>query len=437
MKIFISHSHSEKQFARKLSDRIRDMNFQIWIDEEEIHIGESLIYKITEGLNTVDLVIVILSTNSINSSWVQEELDFALNKQITESKIIVLPILVEKVELPLFLKGKKCISFIEEQDFEKNLKALISDIEYYLKKKNNSYRIVLSESMAFELKQEILQKFKPQNSYQLRLLEREDNFEKWNTNFFEGFLSACKCYLDMLNDIRGITFTSEEIKEELACYIPFVMGMHVIELLESKRFIEDYKSNLPNKDMLDEAWKNFEFDNSGFQTSYIFKWCPEGDYKSFYFGWKLFCYEVGISLFKKLQIFREHKIGKSLKLDEIEMLIYESINNTIQGHISKFNETEYQAWQIVRFYIQYLLGIIQKYEFIKLEKHFSSVEELDYFFGMNEESKQELKNLQKHYINDTTAVEIILLRLQTQYKFENIYPKLTKNFTFQFTPIGM
>jgi hypothetical protein len=54
---------------------------------------------------------VILSPDSVDSKWVKEELELALNNQIKEAQIRVIPILFRECALPGFLKGKKYVDF--------------------------------------------------------------------------------------------------------------------------------------------------------------------------------------------------------------------------------------------------------------------------------------------------------------------------------------
>ncbi|AYM62020.1 toll/interleukin-1 receptor domain-containing protein [Agrobacterium fabrum] len=104
--IFLSHSHADKPFARKLAADLRSHGHSVWIDEAEINIGDSLIEKIREGLDKVDYVCAVLSKSSVGSAWVQRELDLASNREIDEKRVVVLPVLIEDVQLPGFLKGK-------------------------------------------------------------------------------------------------------------------------------------------------------------------------------------------------------------------------------------------------------------------------------------------------------------------------------------------
>lgn len=115
--IFLSHSHADKQFARKLGKDLRKSGYAVWIDEAEINIGDSLIEKIREGLDQVDYVAAILSSASIASQWVTRELDIASNREIEENRVVVLPLLLEKVELPGFLKGKFYGDFTDPDDY--------------------------------------------------------------------------------------------------------------------------------------------------------------------------------------------------------------------------------------------------------------------------------------------------------------------------------
>ncbi|MHA7000281.1 toll/interleukin-1 receptor domain-containing protein [Aeromonas schubertii] len=123
--IFLSHSHADKPFARKLATSLRSAGHGVWIDEAEINIGDSLVEKIREGLDQVDYVAAILSQASIGSPWVTRELDIASNREIEEGRVVVLPLLVEKVDLPGFLKGKFYGDFTDEEQYEQMLELLL------------------------------------------------------------------------------------------------------------------------------------------------------------------------------------------------------------------------------------------------------------------------------------------------------------------------
>lgn len=126
--IFLSHNSKDKPFVRKLASDLRHYGHTVWIDEAEINIGDSLIGKIREGLDKVDYVAVILSKASIESEWVKKEIEIASTREIYEKRVIVLPIIIESVELPAFLIGKFYGDFSNESDYIENFNLLLRSI---------------------------------------------------------------------------------------------------------------------------------------------------------------------------------------------------------------------------------------------------------------------------------------------------------------------
>lgn len=82
-KIFLSHSKKDKLFIEKLANDLQKSGIDVWYDEWEIPVGESIRRKIfEEGITECDLFFIYLTENSIPSYWVQEELDGALIHEI-------------------------------------------------------------------------------------------------------------------------------------------------------------------------------------------------------------------------------------------------------------------------------------------------------------------------------------------------------------------
>jgi hypothetical protein len=123
-RVFISHAHSDKGFARKLAADLRAGGHTVWIDEGEIDIGDSLIEKIRQGIDMVDYVVAVISNHSVSSEWVKRELDVASNREIQERRVVVLPLIIDSVELPGFLKGKFFGDCRTEEKYADSLKAL-------------------------------------------------------------------------------------------------------------------------------------------------------------------------------------------------------------------------------------------------------------------------------------------------------------------------
>ncbi len=111
MPVFISHSHQDKTFVDQLAAQLILHKAYIWLDRWEIKVGDSLIDKIQGAIKSASALIVVLSKASVASEWCRKELNAGLIRELEERKVIVLPLLVEDCEMPLFLKEKKYADF--------------------------------------------------------------------------------------------------------------------------------------------------------------------------------------------------------------------------------------------------------------------------------------------------------------------------------------
>ncbi len=59
----------------------------MWLDEAEIRLGDSLIEKIRQGIDSVDYVVALISDKSVSSQWVSKELDIAMNQEIEGRRV--------------------------------------------------------------------------------------------------------------------------------------------------------------------------------------------------------------------------------------------------------------------------------------------------------------------------------------------------------------
>ncbi len=126
--VFLSHNAKDKNFVRKLAHDLECHGVSVWLDEAELKIGDSLIEKIRKGIDDVDYVAVILSPNSIDSHWVQHEVDVALNLLINGKKTKVLPLMLKSCEPPGFLLGKFYADFTPDGDYESSFRLLTQSI---------------------------------------------------------------------------------------------------------------------------------------------------------------------------------------------------------------------------------------------------------------------------------------------------------------------
>lgn len=126
---FISYSTDDAPFAASLADALRARHLGVWFDQEEIHVGDSLMKQIGDALHTNDFIIVVLSPSSVRSAWVQRELAEAMTREISEKRVVVLPVLARSCNVPAFLADKKYADFTRNSDLALN--SLASAIEHH------------------------------------------------------------------------------------------------------------------------------------------------------------------------------------------------------------------------------------------------------------------------------------------------------------------
>ncbi len=89
MKVFISHSSTDKKFVRTLKGDLNENNIETWLDEDELRLGDTLIERLDAALEDSSHFLIILSKSSVNSDWVKYELNKALNKNLTLNRRII------------------------------------------------------------------------------------------------------------------------------------------------------------------------------------------------------------------------------------------------------------------------------------------------------------------------------------------------------------
>lgn len=115
-KVFLSHTSTDKPFVDRLASDLERVNVGVWYDKWEIRVGDSLFDKISEGIEENDFLAIILSPRSVQSEWVRREVNAALMRELSERKVIVLPILYETCEIPTLLREKKYADFTKSYD---------------------------------------------------------------------------------------------------------------------------------------------------------------------------------------------------------------------------------------------------------------------------------------------------------------------------------
>lgn len=126
--VFLSHNSVDKPFVRELARDMKRAGIKVWIDEAEIKIGDSIVDKIGKGIDEADYVVVVLSPNSVDSPWVQRELQVATHQEIVGKRIKVLPVLYKDCNIPSYLEDKSFADFRDSANYFTALQQILNSL---------------------------------------------------------------------------------------------------------------------------------------------------------------------------------------------------------------------------------------------------------------------------------------------------------------------
>jgi hypothetical protein len=110
-KIFISHSHTDREKAIQIYLALKKIGIEPWIDVTELKAGDGLLENISKAVNEVHYFAVLLSKSALTKSWVLTEMRMGLTHEIENGSPNIIPLLIEDCEIPNELSYKLYIDF--------------------------------------------------------------------------------------------------------------------------------------------------------------------------------------------------------------------------------------------------------------------------------------------------------------------------------------
>ena len=148
--IFISYSHANKAFVEKLHAALEEKGYSVWRDAHDLVAGP-LERQVFDAIRAHEVALLVLSDDSVNSDWVEQELKAAHKKEKAQNRPILCPITldnawVKKVEeeensvLWNQITKKNIINFKgwKKYTFDENFTKLTKGLNRYYGKKNQT-----------------------------------------------------------------------------------------------------------------------------------------------------------------------------------------------------------------------------------------------------------------------------------------------------------
>jgi len=93
---FISYSHKNEAFAQRLHADLQNKDVRCWYAPHEMKIGAKLWDTVDTAIRVHDKVLLILSRHSINSEWVEDEVNKAFAEERRRKQTVLFPIRIDQ-----------------------------------------------------------------------------------------------------------------------------------------------------------------------------------------------------------------------------------------------------------------------------------------------------------------------------------------------------
>jgi hypothetical protein len=123
-RMFISYAGDDRPFVEKLAADLNERKITCWYDRNNMAVGESFYDHVLESMESCKFLGVVVSENTIASSWVAQEIEKAIQLEITSRDFKILPILVEgdHALIPAGIRDKQFADF--RTDYEAGIRQL-------------------------------------------------------------------------------------------------------------------------------------------------------------------------------------------------------------------------------------------------------------------------------------------------------------------------
>lgn len=118
--IFLSHSERDDNLIQMIAYSLKTIGLEIYVEEYETNYGKNLVDSVCEAIDGSTCFLVVLTKQSINSQWVNQEIGYAYAREKP-----IIPVKVDKIKILGMIEGIKGIRS------KSNTEDLISNIVWF------------------------------------------------------------------------------------------------------------------------------------------------------------------------------------------------------------------------------------------------------------------------------------------------------------------
>jgi hypothetical protein len=89
---FISYSTKDQDFADRLHADLQSKGVRCWLASENLKIGDKFRVTIDETIRVYDKLLLVLSEHSVQSDWVEKEVETAMEREREQKRTMLFPI---------------------------------------------------------------------------------------------------------------------------------------------------------------------------------------------------------------------------------------------------------------------------------------------------------------------------------------------------------
>ena len=136
---FISYSSKDAELAQRLYADLQSRGVRCWFAPEDLKIGERFRRRIDEVIRVYDRLLLILSENSVASSWVEKEVETAMESEDEQKRTLLFPVRLDdsvmeiKTGWPADVRRTRHIGdfrkWKEHDEYQKAFARLLDDLK--------------------------------------------------------------------------------------------------------------------------------------------------------------------------------------------------------------------------------------------------------------------------------------------------------------------